>query len=109
MNTQKETSEENKFSKGESEEDVSKWGAEAEALLAEADECTRRIAKHLKDMIVAAQDADALQGHAKAMELEKTLMEQKMNQEKTETEGETRTRTPTKNQLVKGTGEHERT
>ena len=83
VNTQKETVEENKFSKGESEEDVSKWGAKAEALLAEADECTRRIAKLFKDMIVAAQDADALQAHAKAMELEKTLMEQKMNQEQT--------------------------
>ena len=69
------------FSKGETEENVSEWGAEAEALLAEADECTRKIAKHLKDIIVAAQDADALQAHAKAMELEKTLMEQKVHQE----------------------------
>ena len=32
-------------------------------------------------MIVAAQDSDTLQAHAKTVELEKMLMEQKLNQE----------------------------
>ena len=59
------------FSKGESEEEVSIWGPKAEELLAEADECTRKIAKHLKRMIPAAQDAEALEAHTKAMEYEK--------------------------------------
>ena len=79
VNAQKEIIEEKKFSKEETEENVSEWGAEAEALLAEADECTRKISK--QDMIVAAQDTNELQAHAKAMELEKTLMEQKLHQE----------------------------
>ena len=50
-------------------------------MLTEADECTQKIAKHLKDMIVAAQDSDTLQAQAKTVELEKMLMEQKLNQE----------------------------
>ena len=42
-----------------------------------------KIAKHLKSMIAAAQDAEALEAHTKAMEYEKMLMEQKFNQEQT--------------------------
>ena len=38
VSTQKESIEEKKFSKGESEEEVSVWGAKAEELLAEADD-----------------------------------------------------------------------
>ena len=67
VSTQNESIEEKKFSKGESEEEVSVWGAKAEELLAEAGECTRKIAKHLKSMIAAAQDAEALEAHTKAM------------------------------------------
>ena len=81
VSTQKESIEEKKFSKGESEEEVSVWGAKADELLAEADECTRKIAKHLKSMIAAAEDAEALEAHTKAMQYEKMLMEQKLNQE----------------------------
>jgi len=82
--TQKESIEEEKFSKGESEEEVSIRSAKAKELLAEADdECTRKIAKHLKSMIAAAQDAEALEAHTKAMQYEKMLMEQKLNQEQT--------------------------
>ena len=53
-------------------------------MLAEADECTRKIAKQLKDMNLAAQDADALQAHHKAIEvieLERQLTEQKLQQD----------------------------
>ena len=81
VSTQKESIEEKWFSKGESEEEVSVWGAKAEELLAEADECTQKIAKHLKSMIAAAQDAEALEAHTKAMQYEKMLMEWKLNQE----------------------------
>ena len=45
VNTLKESIEEKKFSKGETEEQVTEWGADAESMLAEADECTRKIAK----------------------------------------------------------------
>ena len=38
VSTQKESIKEKKFSKGESEEEVSVWGAKAEELLAEADD-----------------------------------------------------------------------
>ena len=75
VSTQKESIEEKKFSKGEKEEEGSVWGAKAEELLAEADECTRKIAKHLKSMIAAAQDAEALEAHTKAMQYEKMLIE----------------------------------
>ena len=85
VSTQKESIEEKKFSKGESEEEVSAWGAKAEELLAEADECTRKIAKHLKSMIAVAQDAETLEAHTKAMQYEKMLMEQKLNQEQAAT------------------------
>ena len=81
VNTLKESIEEKKFSKGETEEQVIEWGAEAESMLAEADECSRKIAKQLKDMNRAAQDADALQAHHKATELERQLTEQKLQQE----------------------------
>jgi hypothetical protein len=37
VNTLKETIEEKKFAKGESEEQTQEWGAETETLLAEAD------------------------------------------------------------------------
>ena len=67
VSTQKESIEEKKFSKGESEEEVSVWGAKAEELLAEADSCMRKIAKHLKSMIAAAEEAEALEAHTKAM------------------------------------------
>ena len=42
---------------------------------------TRKIAKQLKDRNLAAQDADALQAHHKAIELERQLTEQKLQQE----------------------------
>ena len=71
VSTQKESIEEKKFGKGESEEEVSVRGAKADELLAEADECTRKIAKHLKSMIAAAEDAEALEAHTKAMQYEK--------------------------------------
>ena len=45
-------------------------------MLAEGDECTWKIAKQLKDMNIAAQDADALQAHHKAIELERQLTEE---------------------------------
>ena len=83
VSAKKEGIEEKKFSKEESEEEVPEWGAPAEKLLAEADESTQKIAKHLKSMIAAAQDAEALEAHTKAMEYEKLLMEQKLNQEQT--------------------------
>lgn len=61
VSAQKESIEEKKFSKGESEEEVSVWSTPAEELLAEADESTRKIAKHVKSMIATAQDAEALE------------------------------------------------
>ena len=85
VSTQKESIEleVKKFSKGESEEEVSVWGAPTEELLAEADECTRKIAKHLNSMIDATQDAKALESLTKVMEYEKMLMKQKLNQKQT--------------------------
>lgn len=119
VSAQKETIEEKQFSKGESEE-VSVWGAEAEKLLAEADSCMRRIAKHLKSMIAAAEDAEALEAHTKAMQYEKMLTEQTLNQEQAaaakaqaeqlefqKTEDETWTGTPKTNQFIEGKSERE--
>ena len=46
----KETIEENKFSKGESEEDVAEWAKEYEDGLAIADENVRRLAQQIKEI-----------------------------------------------------------
>ena len=65
VNNLKEQIEEQKFAKGESEDEVRTWGEEAENLLAEADEGVKKLAKHIQQMQAdrqAAEDAHKRQG-----------------------------------------------
>jgi hypothetical protein len=57
VNTLKETIEDKKFAKGESEEQTQEWGAERETLLAEADRQIRRITGKLTEMSSTEQEA----------------------------------------------------
>ena len=86
VNTLKETIEEKKFAKGESEEQTQEWGAETETLLAEADRQIRRITGKLTEMSSTEQEAIYLMEQKKKLEFEKLLTEQKLIQEQEATE-----------------------
>ena len=77
----KETIEDKKFAKGESEEQTQEWGAERETLLAEADRQIRRITGKLTEMSSTEQEAIYLMEQRKKLEFEKLLTEQKLIQE----------------------------
>ncbi len=81
VNTLKENIEEGMFTKGDTEEQVKDWAAEMETLLAQADQCVRKITKELKDMQLAAEEATTFQEQQKKLEFEKLLTEQKLKQE----------------------------
>ena len=81
VNTLKENIEEGMFTKGDTEEQVKDWAAETETLLAQADQCVRKITKELKDMQLAAEEATTFQEQQKKLEFEKLLTEQKLKQE----------------------------
>ena len=78
----KETIEEKKFSKGESEEDVAEWAKEYEDDLAIADENVRRLAQQIKEIDRREQHEKAVQDHKKNLEFERELLEQKAEFEK---------------------------
>ena len=67
VNTLKETVEEKKIAKGETEENVREWGAEIETNLAEADRQKRRIEKKLEEIAAGEKDRiNRLEFYAKA-------------------------------------------
>ena len=81
VNTLKEDIEEKKFAKGESEDNIKEWGAETEAMLSSADDCTRRIEKKLSEIDLAVQEANALQANKLKLEFEKLSTEQQLRQQ----------------------------
>ena len=86
VNTLKETVEEKKFAKGETEENVQEWSAEIETNLAEADRQIRRIDKKLEEMVAGENDRINRLEFMQKLEYEKLLTEQKLRQEQEATE-----------------------
>ena len=69
---------ETKFAQGETEESIEEWSAEIDAKLSVADENCRELSECLKEMETRAQEAEQAKNHEKSMELEKQLLEQKL-------------------------------
>ena len=86
VNTLKETVEEKKIAKGETEENVREWGAEIETNLAEADRQKRRIEKKLEEIAAGEKDRINRLEFMQKLEHEKLLTEQKLRQEQEATE-----------------------
>lgn len=84
VNSLKESIEEKKFAKGESEEDIAKWAEEYENELAEADDNVRRLAQQIKEIDRREQDEKAVEEHKKNLAFERELLEQKAEFEKRE-------------------------
>ena len=82
INDLKETIEEKKFAKSESEDDVAKWAKEYEDELANADENIRRLAEQIKEINWREQAEKAAQEHRKNLAFNRELLEQKAEFEK---------------------------
>ena len=82
VNTLKETIEENMFLQNKTEEQVKDWAAEPELVLAQADQCIRRIKLELKKNETAAKEAITQKEEERKLEFERRLTEQKLQQEK---------------------------
>lgn len=77
FNTLKESIEDKKFPKGESEENVAKWIEEIDRHLAEADEVTGRLVQQIKQMNGREREDAAIHEHKRNLQFEKELLEQK--------------------------------
>ena len=77
INTLKETIEEKKFGKGESEDDNATWGSEIDNKLASADENLRKLSQIIKELDLREQDIEAERKHEQNMPFEKQLLAQK--------------------------------
>lgn len=77
INSLKETIEEKKFGKGESEEDIATWAGEIDNELAMADESIRKLTQIIKECDLRDQDDEAAYKHEKNMLFEKQLLAQK--------------------------------
>ena len=86
VNTLKETIEENMFLQNKTEEQVKDWASEPELMLAQADQCLRRINSELKSVETAANEAITQKEEERKLEFERRLTEQKLQQEKQATE-----------------------
>lgn len=82
VNTLKENIEEKMFTLGKSEEEVTEWAKVSEEMLAEADQCVRRITQEINSLDLAAKKAITQQEEQQKLEFEKLLTEQKLKQEK---------------------------
>lgn len=82
VNNLKETIEEKKFSKGESEEDVAQWSKVYEDELAMSDENIRMLARQIKQIDCREQDDKAVHDHKKNLKFERELLEQKVEFDK---------------------------
>ena len=67
-----------KFAAGESEENVESWSEGMESDLSIADESVAKLSKCLNEIETEVRDLERNQSHANVMELEKQLLEQKM-------------------------------
>ena len=73
----KESIEEKKFSKGESEEQIAEWGAEFEAQLEKTDACLRKLTQRIKEIDLREEEAKNVMTHKQNMMFEQELLEQK--------------------------------
>ena len=81
VNNLKETIEEEKFAKGESEEQVQEWSTEVEKNLSLADRQISRIEKKLEEITAGEKDATNRLEFMKKLEYEKLLTKQKLQRE----------------------------
>ena len=72
----KESIEEKKFSKGESEEQIAAWGTEFEAQLEKTDACLRKLTQRINE-IDLHEEAKIVMTHKQNMMFEQELLEQK--------------------------------
>ena len=77
VNALKETIEEKKFTRGESEEDIAEWSKEFEDYLEEADEKTRCLKQQIKSIDLQEQEVETAEKHKKKLQFERELLEQK--------------------------------
>lgn len=77
INELKEAIEENKFGKGESEEDVSQWSITIDQELERADEESAKLRNQLKILDREERDKEMIEKHEKTMKFERELLEQK--------------------------------
>ena len=82
INTLKETLEEKKFAKGETDEQVAEWSEGYEQELATADENIRILAQRISQMELQDKDHKAAHDHGKNMQFELELLEQRAQFEK---------------------------
>ena len=70
--------EEQKFGKGEAEETIKEWTQEIEAVLSQADECTKELSNQIKQIDRDLKRANAIQEHKQAIgpEEEKIKLQQ---------------------------------
>ena len=80
----KDTIEEKKFAKGESEEDIAAWSRGIEEEVERADEITRDIDKYIKAMDLEKQEQQAVEEHKRRLEFEREILEQKAEFQKQE-------------------------
>lgn len=74
----KTTIEEKKFTKGESEDDITTWNQKLIVEhLAQADEITRRVQKEIKAIDIEEEEKQAIEKHKMEMAFERELLEQK--------------------------------
>ena len=70
------------FSQSKSEEEVNNWVQTPETMLAEADQCVRKLTKEINNLDAVAQEALTRKEEQRKLEFEKRLTEQKLEQEK---------------------------
>lgn len=73
----KESIEEKKFSKGESEEQIAEWGKEFETELAKTDACLKELTQRIKEIDLREEEAKNVMTHKQNMMFEQELLEQK--------------------------------
>ena len=78
----KTTIEEKKFTKGESEDDITTWSQKIEEHLAKADEITRRVQNEIKAIDIEEEEKQAIEKHKMKMAFERELLEEKEKFEK---------------------------
>ena len=82
VNSLKEIIEEQKFGKGEIEEVVKEWASEIEAVLSQADKCTKELDCQIEQIDRDLKQSHALHEHKQAIELEEEKI--KLQQEAAE-------------------------
>ena len=78
VNTVKDTFEETKITRGESEKEIAAWSREIEGELEKADEITRQIQNRIRAIDLEQQGKQAEEEHRKRMEFKRELLGQKV-------------------------------